>query len=92
MYKIMKSYGMEPEELDFAEMKNCFSEQDMPLEGTSTKICEIQYLDTQNSGFVTTGKKCETDEQYDTNDNCFYYDWVFEDEYDECQWYYEDLY
>ena len=92
MYRILKSFGMEVEELDFAEMKNCFSEQDMPLGGASTKICEIQYLDTQKSGFVTTGKKCETDEQYDTNDNCFYYDWVFEDEYDECQLYYEDLY
>ena len=63
----------------------------MPLGGTNTKICEIQYLDTQKSGFVTTGKKC-TDNQFDTNDNCYYYDWVFEDEYDECNWYYEDEY
>jgi len=41
MYRILKSFGMEVEELDFAEMKNCFSEQDMPLGGASTKICEI---------------------------------------------------
>jgi hypothetical protein len=41
MYSLKIKYGIPVEELDFVEMKKCFMDQDMPLEGSNTKVCEI---------------------------------------------------